>query len=149
MTHMGENMKIKDAVDYFKAKGEVSVLYVFGIRKGLLNPDRELGIGLLVDEENCGGGCQDMLAMGSWDLSDDFPQWPVSVVLLNSAPAFVRYHVVRKGSVVLERTPSCRLRFSEQAVSDYLDQKPAGLYNPGEIEDLGLELFEVLEEHGL
>lgn len=139
-------MEVRRVVEYFKDRKEVSTLYVFGIRKGLINPERELGIGVLVNEEKCGKGECDLLEMGSWDLTDDFPQWAMNVVLLNNAPSFIRYHVVRRGSVVFERPPAFyRLRFAEQSVNDYLDQTSSDMYKQGEIEAFGAELFEVLE----
>lgn len=121
---MAEQIDVKGAVDYFRGRDEVSALYVFGIRKDVQDPQRQLGLAVLVDDDGITDG-SDFLQMGSWDLSDDFPQWSMSVVLLNEAPSFIRYHIARKGSIVFERDQAQRLRFAEQAVNQYLDQVTA------------------------
>jgi hypothetical protein len=123
---MKDQQSISGIVDFLKGRDDVASVYVFGLRKGEKDEARELGIGVLMDERCLDTGDEDSLDMGGWDISDDFSfsRWPVSVVLLNSAPVFLQHHVVRKGSVVFERNARQRLRFAEQAINTYLDQLP-------------------------
>lgn len=118
---MARNTDVNSVVEYFKGREEVSALYIFGIRRGLLNPERELGVGVLVDDAVSSHDRGGFLDMGSWDITEDFPQWAVNVVLLNDAPSFVRYHIARKGSVVFERDLLQRVRFTQRALDQYLD----------------------------
>ncbi len=121
---MADRIDISGIVDFLKTRDEVSSVFVFGIRKAYNDPESELGIGVLMGDGMAGHAREDSLDMGGWDLSDDFPHWPVSVVLLNSAPSFLQHHVVRKGSVVFDRDRRHRLAFTERAINHYLDQLP-------------------------
>jgi hypothetical protein len=121
---MAECVDIRGIVDFLKQREDVASVFVFGIRRGLYDEGREVGVGVLMDEAKRGMVSDDSLDMGGWDLSDDFPHWPVSVVLLNSAPLFLRHHVARKGSVVFDRNAPQRLAFTERAINGYLDMLP-------------------------
>lgn len=131
-------------MDYFRGRDEVKALYLFGIRKDVEDSRRQVGLAVLVDDGLSDGS--DFLQMGSWDLSDDFPQWSLSVVLLNEAPSFIRYHIARKGSIVFERDQAQRLRFAEQAVNQYLDQVTAEIPPSATSDFLDTEIFRSPEE---
>lgn len=132
-------------MDYFRGRDEVSALYLFGIRKDVEDPRRQVGLAVLVDDDGFMDR-NDFLRMGSWDLSDDFPQWSLSVVLLNEAPSFIRYHIARKGSIVFERDQAQRLRFAEQAVNQYLDQVTDEIPPSASADFLDTEIFRSPEE---
>jgi hypothetical protein len=136
-------------VEYFRERNEVSALYVFGIRRGLANPERELGLGVLLDTKKCGEGECDLLDMGTWDISDDFPEWSANVVLLNDAPPFVRYHVVRKGSVLFEKDQSYRVRFAQQALDQFLNECDKVVFVVEGAEEYGADFYEAVEGDGL
>lgn len=121
---MAGRTDIRGIVDFLKQREDVASVYVFGMRRGLEDDSREVGVGVLMDEGKRGLSSNDSLDMGGWDLSDDFPHFPVSVVLLNSAPLFLRHHVARMGSVVFDRNSAQRLAFTERAINAYLDLLP-------------------------
>jgi hypothetical protein len=140
---------MRNMVEYFRGRNEVSALYVFGIRKGMANPERELGLGVLLDRTGCRKGECDFLDMGTWDISDDFPEWKANVVLLNDAPPFVQYHVVRKGSVVFEKDQSYRVRFAQRALDQFLNERDKVVFVVEGAEDYGADFYEAVEGDGI
>jgi hypothetical protein len=73
----------------------------------------------------------------------------VSVVLLNSAPAFLQHHVVRKGSVVFDRNTPQRLAFTQLAINSYLDMLPDEHFHQDHEPLLELSVEEVGEMEGM
>jgi hypothetical protein len=140
---------MRNMVEYFRGRNEVSALYVFGIRRGMANPERELGLGVLLDRTRGKKGECDFLDMGTWDISDDFPEWKANVVLLNDAPPFVQYHVVRKGSVVFEKDQSYRVRFAQRALDQFLNERDKVVFVVEGAEDYGADFYEAVEGDGI
>jgi hypothetical protein len=110
-------------ISYFRGRAEVSALYVFGARKGQDSPRREACLGVLVDESLLAGGDFDSIVEDCSVLGSDVRD----VVLLNQAEPYVKYHIIRKGSLVFEKDPGHRVRFTEAAVREFFDfYTPAG-----------------------
>jgi hypothetical protein len=49
---------------------------------------------------------------------------PVDIVILNTAPPFLKHQVLKTGSVLFDRNRKLRVRFTEKAITEYLDYKP-------------------------
>lgn len=96
--------------------------YVFGsVASGRLGPLSDVDVGVLLpkeaEREAVHGEIQDSLCRA---LRTD----RVDLILLDTAPAPLRYRVVRDGKLVLCRDERCRERFESESVLEYLDFKP-------------------------
>jgi hypothetical protein len=110
-----EDLRLRHIMDYLRTRGEVSALYLFGMRKDSDAIGHQACLAVLLDEaaeadgvgERVLGGCP---VKGAGD-----------VVVLNQASPYLRYRVIRKGSVVFERDAVQRVRFSERTVTEFFD----------------------------
>ena len=106
-------MDIRGVVRYFKSVEDVSALYLFGPEYGY--PDNTMGLGVLADG----------LALGSADL-DTLEQdcilrssGPLSVIMLNTAPLYLKHYVASRGRMVFERHDGSHLKFTRRALDEY------------------------------
>jgi len=49
---------------------------------------------------------------------------PVDIVILNTAPPFLKRQVLKTGKILFDRNRKLRVRFTERAITEYLDFKP-------------------------
>lgn len=107
-------MDIKGTVKYFKSLKDVSALYVFG-SDSWVPDDSTMGLGVLADDAGLEMDVMDMLEHECILRSDG----PLSVVMLNSAPLYLKHYVASKGRVVYERQKGSHLRFTRRALDEY------------------------------
>lgn len=104
-------MDINYVVRYFKTVKDVKALYVFD--SGML--DFEVGLGVLADENLINSDDIDLLEQDCILRSNG----PLSVVMLNTAPLYIKHYVASKGRVVFERQKGSHLRFTRRAMDEY------------------------------
>jgi len=104
-------MDINGAVRYFKSVEDVKAIYVFG--SGVL--EDEMGLGVLADDRTLGSGDIDLLEQDCILRSNG----PLSVVMLNTAPLYIKHYVASKGRVIFERQKGLHWRFTRRAMDEY------------------------------
>jgi len=104
-------MDIKGVVRYFKSVEDVSALYVFGTEI----QESGMGLGVLADEAMQDDDCFDGLEQDCILRSNG----PLSVVMLNTAPLYLKHYVASRGKVVFERRRGSHLRFTRRALDEY------------------------------
>lgn len=106
-------MDINGVVKYFKSVGDVSALYVFGGHTGF--PESSVGLGVLADDKVIGMDELDGLEQECILRSSG----PLSVVMLNTAPLYLKHYVASRGRVLFERSKGSHLRFARRALDEY------------------------------
>jgi hypothetical protein len=48
----------------------------------------------------------------------------VDIVILNTAPVFLKYQVIKTGKILFDRNRKLRVGFTEKTINEYLDFKP-------------------------
>lgn len=116
---------IRRIVDYFKRKAEISALYVFGsAAHGKETAESDIDIAVLIDDRKKGGKTYASLANTYYAASPKFSSRPVDIVILNTASPFLKHRIIKTGKVLFDRNRKLRVRFTAQAVIEYLDYKP-------------------------
>ena len=106
---------LKRVVRYFKARQEVSALYVYG-KLGRSFGFDTYGVGVLSNLR------ADPMALRSLELDCHVQSEAVlDVVCLDTASQGLRHHVARCGNVVYERNRAHRIRFEHKAMNSHDD----------------------------
>ena len=122
---MNEDKDIKRIVHYFKGQDEVSALYIFGgYAKGRKTGESDIDVGILVDESRSKGRNFEFFKKKYYAASPAFSMRPVDIVILNTAPPFLKHQVLKTGRVLFDRYRKLRVRFTTNAIIEYLDYKP-------------------------
>jgi len=122
---MKSDNDVKRIITYFKGRDEVSGLFVFGSSaKGRVTRESDIDIAVLVDEKKIKGRSYELLKKDYYMASPGFSLQPVDIVILNTAPPFLKYQVLKTGKVLFDRNRKLRIRFTERAITEYLDYKP-------------------------
>lgn len=122
---MDVDKDIKRIVGYFKEQKEVSALYVFGSSaKGNMTGESDIDIAVLIDESKLKKTNFESLKKKYYAASPDFSLRPVDIVILNTAPPFLKHQVLKTGKILFDRNRRLRVRFTTNAIIDYLDFKP-------------------------
>jgi predicted nucleotidyltransferase len=122
---MNDDKDIKRIVHYFKGQDEVSALYIFGgYAKGRKTGESDIDVGILVDESRSKMRNFEFFKKKYYAASPVFSMRPVDIVILNTAPPFLKHQVLKTGSVLFDRNRKLRVRFTEKAITEYLDYKP-------------------------
>ncbi len=103
-------------VEYFRGREEVSSLYLFGRNGGT-------GIAVLLKDAGLSGDRLEAMVKKYLVACLRILGEPVEVVVLNAAPASLKFHVLKAGVVLLERNVRFREWFTEQAVNEYLKHR--------------------------
>lgn len=103
-------------VEYFRGREEVSSLYLFGQNGGA-------GVAVLLKDAGLSGDGLDAMVKKYLAACLRILDEPVEVVVLNAAPAALKFHVLKAGEVLLERNVRFREWFAEQAINEYLDHR--------------------------
>lgn len=120
----GDN-DIKKIVAYFRGRDEVSALYFFGSASlGNANRDSDIDIAVLVNDAKKGRKTYESLRGEYYAASPRFSLRPVDIVLLNTAPPFLKHRIIKTGKVLFDRNRRLRVRFTARAIMEYLDYKP-------------------------
>jgi predicted nucleotidyltransferase len=116
---------IERIVRYFKERDEVVSLYLFGSSaRARTTKESDIDIAVLIDESGFKKTDPERFRKEYYEASPRFSLRPVDIVILNTAPPFLKYQVLKKGRVLFERERDLRVRFTEKAINEYLDYKP-------------------------
>lgn len=116
---------IKRIIRYFKTQTEVSTLYVFGsLAKGRKTSESDIDIAVLIDESKLRKINFEALKQKYYAASPGFSLRPVDIVILNTAPPFLKHQVIKTGKILFDRNRKFRVRFTARAIMEYLDFKP-------------------------
>lgn len=122
---MDVDKDIKRIVGYFKEQKEVSALYVFGSSaKGNMTGESDIDIAVLIDESKLKKTNFESLKKKYYAASPDFSLRPVDIVILNTAPPFLKHQVLKAGKILFDRNKKERVRFTTMSITEYLDYKP-------------------------
>jgi len=116
---------VKRIMRYFKGNDEVSALYIFGSAgKGKTTGESDIDIAVLIDESKLKKKNFELLKRKYYAASPAFSMRPVDIVILNTAPPFLKYQILKTGRILFDRSRKLRVRFTERAITEYLDYKP-------------------------
>ncbi|MDH4028615.1 MAG: nucleotidyltransferase domain-containing protein [Nitrospirota bacterium] len=116
---------IKRIISYFKARKEVSALYLFGsCAEGRVLPESDIDIAVLIDEKKLRRKNLEQLKNSYYKASPAFSLRPVDIVVLNNASPYLKHRVIKTGKILFDRNRRMRVRFTTNAIIEYLDFKP-------------------------
>ncbi len=122
---MKRNEDIKGIIDYFRAREEVSALYLFGsVAKGTQNAGSDIDVAVLIDEKKLQGKKFAILRQDYYAASPRLSLRIVDIVILNTAPPHLKHHILKTGSLIFDRNRKLRVKFAVHAILEYLDYKP-------------------------
>jgi predicted nucleotidyltransferase len=112
-------------IRYFRDRAEVSALYVFGSSaKNRKTRESDIDIAVMIDESGLKKINFERFRKIYYEASPGFSVRPVDIVILNAAPPFLKYQVLKTGRVLFDKRRKLRARFTERAITEYLDYKP-------------------------
>jgi len=122
---MKDDGEVERIIRYFKGTDEVSTLYIFGsLGKGKTTGESDIDIAVLIDESKLRTRNFELLKRKYYAASPTFSMRPVDIVILNTALPFLKHQVLKTGRVLFDKNRSLRVRFTERAITEYLDFKP-------------------------
>jgi len=122
---MNDDEDIRKIIHYFQSRDEVSALYLFGgLAKDRKTAESDIDIAILIDESRLKRKNFELLRKKYFAVSPTFSMRPIDIVILNTAPLFLKYQVLKTGKILFDRNRKLRVRFTERAIVDYLDFKP-------------------------
>jgi len=117
--------EVERIIRYFKGTDEVSASYIFGSAgKGKTTGESDIDIAVLIDESKLKKKNFELLKRKYYAASPAFSMRPVDIVILNTAPPFLKYQILKTGRILFDRSRKLRVRFTERAITEYLDYKP-------------------------
>jgi uncharacterized protein len=112
-------------IRYFRDRDEVCALYVFGsAAKDRKTRESDIDIAVIIDESGLKKINFDHFKKIYYEASPRFSVRPIDIVILNTAPPFLKYQVLKTGRVLFDKRRKLRARFTEKAITEYLDYKP-------------------------
>jgi predicted nucleotidyltransferase len=112
-------------IGYFRARKEVSTLYLFGsLAGGRKTAESDIDIAVLVDERKLKKADYGRLKDEYYHASPGFSLRPVDIVVLNTAPPYLRHRILKTGRILFDRNRRLRVNFTTEAIIEYLDFKP-------------------------
>jgi|SRR3990172_4162058 len=122
---MNPRNDIRRIIDYFRAKPEVSALYIFGSAAGGMATDEsDIDIAVLIDDHKKGRRSYDSLRKTYYASSPKLSIRPLDIVILNTASSFLKHRIIKNGRVLFDRDRRLSRRFAGDAIIEYLDYKP-------------------------
>ena len=122
---VNDDEDIKKIVRYFKGTNEVSALYIFGsFGKGKKTNESDIDIAVLIDESKLQRKNFELLKRKYYAASPTFSMRPVDIVIFNAAPPFLKHQILKTGRILFDKNRRLRVRFTERAITEYLDYKP-------------------------
>jgi len=110
---------------YFRDRAEVSALYLFGsFSRDRANAESDIDIAVLIDTSHLKRKSFESIKKQYYTASPSFSLRPVDIVILNTAPTFLKYQVLKTGKLLFDRKRKLRTKFTEEAIIEYLDFKP-------------------------
>jgi predicted nucleotidyltransferase len=122
---VNDDEDIKGIIQYFKGRDEVSALYLFGgLAEDRKTAESDIDIAVLIDESKLKRKNFELLKKKYYAVSPTFSIRPVDIVILNTAPPFLKHQVLKTGRILFDRNRKLRVRFTTNAIIEYLDYKP-------------------------
>jgi len=122
---MQTDSDIKRIISYFKSRKEVSALYLFGsCAEGRELPESDIDIAVLVDEKKLKQKNFEQLKNIYYKTSPAFSLRQVDISILNIASPYLKHRVIKTGKILFDRNKRLRVRFTTNAIIEYLDFKP-------------------------
>lgn len=116
---------IRRITDYFKGRDEISALYIFGSASiGKEMSESDIDIAVLVDDHKKGRRTYDSLRKTYYAASPKLSIRSLDIVILNTAPPFLKHRIIKDGKLLFGRNRRLRVRFATDAIIEYLDYKP-------------------------
>ena len=121
---MNNDEDIKRIIHYFKALDEVSALYIFGsYPKERKTKESDIDIAVLIDASKLKTKDFEHLKNKYYAASPKFSLRFIDIVILNTAPPFLKYQVLKTGKVLFDKNKKLRVRFTTNTIIEYLDFK--------------------------
>lgn len=122
---MQTDMDINRIVTYFRKRKEVSALYLFGsYAEGRALPESDIDLAVLIDEKKMRRKNLEQLRGIYYKASPSFSMRSIAITILNSASPYLKHRIIKTGEILFERNRKLRVRFTAQAIIEYLDFKP-------------------------
>ena len=122
---MKDDGEVERIIRYFKGTDEVSTLYIFGsLGKGKKTGESDIDIAVLIDESKLQRKNFELLKRKYYAASPTFSMRPVDIVILNAVPPFLKHQILKTGRILFDKNRRLRVRFTERAITEYLDYKP-------------------------
>ena len=122
---LNKETDIERIVHYFKDRAEVSALYLFGSSaKGRSMKESDIDIAVFLDKSGLKKKDIERFRTKYYEASPYFSLRRVDIVILNTAPTFLKYQVIKTGKILFDRNRNLRVQFTERTINEYLDFKP-------------------------
>lgn len=116
-------VEIERILSYFAKRPEVIALYLFGsFDTPFERDDSDMDIAVLVSRENKKE--LEVLKSEYYNASPRFSMRTVDIVILNTAPTYLKHRILKTGRVMLDKNPSQRKEFAAMVLQEYFDYKP-------------------------
>ncbi len=115
---------IREVSSPLQLKEEVIVAYLHG--SYLLRPNSEhndIDIGVILDERKAFIAMEEEIKLSSF-LEEALEISPIDVKVLNSAPKFFQYKVIKDGRAIFCRNELKRIEYEVKLTNEYFDLKP-------------------------
>jgi hypothetical protein len=114
---------IKKLEEYFTAKDEVILAYLFGsVAKGEFNRLSDVDVAVLLDENLTKQEMFDLELKIIDDIVGILKIDDIDLTIMNLAPLILNYNIIKQG-YILESDENKRVRFETYLMSRYLDEK--------------------------
>jgi predicted nucleotidyltransferase len=115
--------EIERIAGYFGKRPEVVALYLFGsFDTPFEKTDSDIDIAVLLAKENLTE--TEILKTEFYNASPSFSRRSVDIVILNSAPTYLKHQIVKSGRILLDKHPTSRKEFTAAVVQEYFDYQP-------------------------
>ncbi|MEK7066617.1 MAG: nucleotidyltransferase domain-containing protein [Patescibacteria group bacterium] len=115
--------EIERILRYFVERPEVIALYLFGsFDTQFERADSDIDLAVLVSDKQREE--LEILKSEYYNASPRFSVRTVDIVILDTAPTYLKHRILKTGRILLDRSPSIRKEFTAKAVQEYFDYKP-------------------------
>ena len=122
---VNEEKDIKRIINFFKERDEVSALYLFGsAARDRATDESDIDIAVLIGRAGLTKKDIERFRTKYYEASPHFSLRRVDIVILNTAPTFLKYQVIKTGKILFDRNRNLRVQFTERTINEYLDFKP-------------------------
>ncbi|MCL5981597.1 MAG: nucleotidyltransferase domain-containing protein [Firmicutes bacterium] len=116
--------EIQNILAYFGKRKEVVTLFLFGTfatPKEKRHSDIDLAV--LLDPGELKGQNSEVFKAEYYNASPSFSLRSLDIVVLNTAPASLKYEILKTGSILMDRNPDVRRYFTALTLQEYFDYK--------------------------